>query len=52
LSLLQITLGVALQFDLYDPAYDLVAGRPALAVWLAPLAARPSFRRTEPSQPL
>lgn len=47
-NMIQLTLGCALGMEARNPDFVWRPGRPALAAWYAPIAARPSFRTTVP----
>ena len=51
-DLLQLTLACALALEARNSQFRWREGRPKLAAWFAPIAARPSFVATAPSLPL
>ena len=48
LNMVQLTLACALGTELRMPDLDWRTGHPRLVAWYAPIAARPSFKATEP----
>jgi glutathione S-transferase len=48
LNMVQLTLACALGIELRMPDLDWRTGHPRLVAWYAPIAARPSFKATEP----
>ncbi len=48
LNMVQLTLACALGIELRMPDLDWRSGHPRLVAWYAPIAARPSFKATEP----
>ena len=48
LNMVQLTLACALGLELRNPDFDWRSGHPQLRDWYAPIAARPSFKATEP----
>jgi glutathione S-transferase len=50
LNMAQLTLACALGIEMRMPDLDWRTGHPKLVRWYAPIAARPSFRATEPPQ--
>jgi glutathione S-transferase len=48
LNMVQLTLACALGIELRMPDLDWRGGHPRLVAWYAPIAARPSFKATEP----
>lgn len=51
-NLVQLTLACCLGLEARNPGFRWREGRPKLAAWFAPIAARPSFLATAPSVPL
>ena len=51
LNMVQLTLACALAIELRMPQLDWRSGHPKLGDWYARLAARPSFKATEPPRP-
>ena len=51
LNMVQLTLACALALELRMPDLDWRSGHPKLRDWYAPLAARASFKATEPPRP-
>ena len=51
LNMVQLTLACALGIEMRMPDLDWRSGHPKLVAWYEPIAARPSFRATEPPAP-